>query len=543
MSLINRKDLFASKMIELYGSMADTVNEIAVNKEMYKDEQLFHHQRELIRIHDMYTEYKEKDVDVGEALWATCLWYCHVYISTPKYNYLTEPDEKGRQKLDFNEIARSLIERYCIISANNVAYIYINSMYYEDKNRLAKDIVKILKNENFSDHTRIKPIVEDIVYRIKTESKKFDYPFNKKAKEMIPVINGVVVRKSLNILLPKSPVWGFTYSLPVKYDKHAPKKKVLEFIKSVVSEEDQDMLIQIPAQALMQDENYQLSYLLTGGGSNGKSTFLTFITKLVGKENTTAISLQGLIEDKFKAAELQGKLLNIYADLPSTSVKTTGGFKILTGGDSIAVERKYGDPFVMVNKAVFIFSANELPQVDDGTFAFWRRWAVIDFPNKFAVDTDFVKQLMTDENLSGFLNLVIDRMGEISKNSVKRSTKVEKIMEAWKSRSNSAYAFVKNKLLRDNNTYVSQTGLFNEYTRYCEEFDMTPVSKIKFTSEVEKFGGIISLKTVHLGDQNTQGQRIRVFNGVKMKPTDTPFAPTIDPNTEPSDLKSIDTSQ
>jgi putative DNA primase/helicase len=227
-----------------------------------------------------------------------------------------ELDDNGKEYLNYDRIAEYLIKKYCIVSANGQIFMFIGSMYYNDADRLRKDIVKLLHADNFSESRKIEQIVRDILFRVKYATTKFDYPFNKKAKFLVPVKNGVVVRRNLNCLLPKSPVWGFTYSLPIEYDRDAPTEPVMAFIRSLVAPEDVEILIQIGAQALLQDENYQTAYLLTGDGANGKSTYLNFLLRIIGKENTTAVSIQDLVEDKFKAAELQGKLMNVYADLP-----------------------------------------------------------------------------------------------------------------------------------------------------------------------------------------------------------------------------------
>lgn len=316
------------------------------------------------------------------------------------------------------------------------------------------------------------------------------------------------------MLMPKSPVWGFTYSLQVDYNPDAPTEPIDKFLHDIVSEEDAGTLVQAVAQAMLQNENYQLSYLLTGQGANGKSTYISLVTTLLGMENITAISIQDLIEDKFKAAELQGKLMNLYADLPKTSLKTTGQFKILTGGDTMVVEKKFHQPFKMINKAVFVFSANELPEVNDATFAFWRRWAVIDFPHKFKNDPTFKDRLMTDENISGFLNMVIAKMDAIEERGIHRSDKVEEIMQAWQKRSNSAFAFISETIVRDVGGFIPKEVLWSEYQMYCKANDFTPVSKVAFKSEIERNGGIEEQRQVNK-------VRVRGFTGIR-RVTDPP---------------------
>lgn len=511
-------DLFTSKMLMLYAGHEDLLHEIVNDRERYEQdddnsEEVLHIHK-LLHIYDMYQETRVRDKDIAISLYATCLWYIHQYINPPEIQY-TELDERGNLRLLYDVIIDHLIKKYMIISANDCIYIYIDSMYYEDRGRIEKDINKILKQGGYSRTRKITEIVREIMKRIKAETMKFkEFPFNKKAQYMVPVRNGVVVRKQLNMLMPKSPVWGFTYSLQVDYNPDAPTEPIDKFLHDIVSEEDAGILVQAVAQALLQNENYQLSYLLTGQGANGKSTYISLVTTLLGMENITAISIQDLIEDKFKAAELQGKLMNLYADLPKTSLKTTGQFKILTGGDPMVVEKKFHQPFKMINKAVFVFSANELPEVNDATFAFWRRWAVIDFPHKFKNDPTFKDRLITDENISGFLNMVIAKMDEIEERGIHRSDKVEEIMQAWQKRSNSAFAFISETIVRDVGGFIPKEVLWSEYQMYCKTNDFTPVSKVAFKSEIERNGGIEEQRQVNK-------VRVRGFTGIR-RVTDPP---------------------
>ncbi len=54
---------------------------------------------------------------------------------------------------------------------------------------------------------------------------------------------------------------------------------------------------------------------------------------------------------------------------------------MLTGEDEICADRKFRDPTCSKNYTKLIFSADELPEVINQTYAFWRRWIVVEFPN------------------------------------------------------------------------------------------------------------------------------------------------------------------
>src|SRR5207302_7003645 len=97
----------------------------------------------------------------------------------------------------------------------------------------------------------------------------------------------------------------------------------------------------------------------------------------------------------------------LYADLPDNILKSAGTFKMLTGGDSIMAERKFGHPFLFKNYAKLMFSCNKVPEVQEDSDAFFRRWIIITFPNKFEGandDRDMLSKLTTPEELSGIFN-------------------------------------------------------------------------------------------------------------------------------------------
>ena len=175
----------------------------------------------------------------------------------------------------------------------------------------------------------------------------------------------------------------FLKKIPIKYNPNADCPKIKEFINQIMREEDVVVLQELAGYCLWKDYPIQKAFALVGEGSNGKSTFLRLLTKLLGKENVSSISLQDLVNNRFAVANLYGKLANIFADLPPEILKDTAKFKMLTGGDIITAEKKFKNPFKFYNYAKLIFSCNRLPVTYDDTTAFFRRWVIINFPNTF----------------------------------------------------------------------------------------------------------------------------------------------------------------
>ena len=101
------------------------------------------------------------------------------------------------------------------------------------------------------------------------------------------------------------------------------------------------------------------------------------------KTNVSHIALQDLEDNRFRVAELYGKLANIFADLPSRRLYSSSMLKTLVSGDPITAERKHERPFVFRNVAKLIFSANAIPGTSDRSHAFYRRWMIVPFEHTF----------------------------------------------------------------------------------------------------------------------------------------------------------------
>ena len=122
------------------------------------------------------------------------------------------------------------------------------------------------------------------------------------------------------------------------------------------------------------------------------------------------MDLAELVDNRFKAAELYGRLANIRADLPAKLVRSVGLFQELTGGrDTISAERKHQHPFQFRPTAKLLFSANRLPRIPGVTPAFWVRWVLLPFevevPREVDV-TDYAVHLMDERD--GIFHLMLE---------------------------------------------------------------------------------------------------------------------------------------
>ncbi|MEB8772355.1 phage/plasmid primase, P4 family, partial [Bacillus cereus] len=142
------------------------------------------------------------------------------------------------------------------------------------------------------------------------------------------------------------------------------------------------ILEEILGYILFRRNEFAATFILTGDGSNGKSSYLKIIRKLIGSDNASSLDLNEL-DQRFKTAELFGKLANIGDDIGKGYIKESSIFKKLSTGETLNVERKGKDPFDFTNYAKLIFSANEMPRINDFSDGLGRRLQIVPFKAKF----------------------------------------------------------------------------------------------------------------------------------------------------------------
>ena len=232
----------------------------------------------------------------------------------------------------------------------------------------------------------------------------------------------------------------------------------------------------------------QVCFILTGEGSNGKSTILNCIKHLVGKQNYTSLDLREL-EDTFKPAELYNKLANIGDDISAKFLESSSVFKKCVTGESFVVARKYGQPFELESYATQIFCANELPQVKDKSDGFSRRLVIVPFNAKFSkTDSDYdpfiEDKLMDDEAISYLLKIAVEGLQRVLYNkSFTKSDKGENEKNTYMVSNNNVLEWLEEEPDIENN---SVTDVYMAYQVWCTKNGCQPVKKLNFSKEIKK---------------------------------------------------------
>jgi len=397
---------------------------------------------------------------------------------------------------------------FITFSDTDELYVYIMGIYCPGGESLVKGLCeKYLGKE--ANTRRVNEVINHIKRSTYIKRNEIDSDI-----ELLCVQNGILNIKTLE-LTPHTPNIVFLNKIPVNYNPNADCPRIKQFISEIVKESDILLIQEMIGYTLWRNYNLDKAFLLIGEGDNGKSTLLGLLAKFLGKENVSSISLQDLDTNRFAIAEFYGKLANIYADLTDRALNHTGKFKMLTGGDIISAERKFKGQFLFNNHAKLIFSCNKVPESRDDTTAFYRRWIMINFPNKFEGENrnpNILEGISTEEELSGLLNWALEGLRRLLKNGhFSNSITTEEIREQYIKQSNPVLAFVEDRLISDSKGEISKDELYRAFCDYCEEVGLPTKAKNVFGRELPRYIAVDSGQTREKG---------HIWRGIRLVNTD-----------------------
>jgi P4 family phage/plasmid primase-like protien len=293
-------------------------------------------------------------------------------------------------------LAEAIMERHRFKYSAGILWVYQEGIYRPD----GELIVKMTAQELLGDERRENRIQETLRY---IETATYTAP-SMPDPRFVNLRNGRLEWKT-KALHPHTPDIFEVVQIPVTYDPDAGCPVFDGYLHTTLAADVIPLVEEIMGYGLIPDSRYEKAIMFSGEGENGKSVLLDTIKTLLGAENVSNVALHDLEENRFRAAELFGKLGNIFADLDARALRSSSMFKTLVTGDSITAERKFGQPFTFSNYARLLFSANQLPPSSDRTHAFYRRWLVVPFEQTFtgkAADKQLRAKLQAE--LSGILN-------------------------------------------------------------------------------------------------------------------------------------------
>jgi len=397
------------------------------------------------------------------------------------YNRIRRFEEDNKSSKDISEeseeeeeerIENVLVDMYDFKTMNDTKEIY----WYDEMRGIyvpGGEIIVESEAESMNDKVST-AIVNEAMNHIRRRTYTNRTEFDSNQPHIINLQNGLLNIDTLE-LTEHSADQLHLVQLPVKYDPNARCPNITKFLRQVLNREDVITALEIIGYCLYKTAEYEKAVMLVGSGSNGKSVFLKLIEAFVSSQNTSHIALQDLDRDRFAVAGLYCKMVNTFADLKKVKLTSTGHFKMLVSGDRIRGQNKFKDPFDFNNYAKLIFSANEIPESEDQTHAYYRRWLILEFEKVFDdenKDTKLTQKLTTPEELSGLLNLALIALKKLRHDNGFKDIQVEKIRQKYEERSNTVKAFIDSKCIiniSDPLCDVLTSDIYEAYRKFCIE--------------------------------------------------------------------------
>lgn len=320
-------------------------------------------------------------------------------------------------------------------------------------------------------------------------------------------------------LMPHSPSWFSPVVLPYpwKYQKCDTWCRVV--YENLGESEDAFRLFkQWCGYNLIHSTSMQKFLILEGDGGNGKSVLLAGLEAILGSENVSAVSLEGL-GAKFEKILTLGKLANINHDAGEIDRNAIDKLKSFTSGDRVIFDRKNRDPIVAVPTARLTIACNNLPNWGDKSDGIWRRILLLECnrkisPDKRIPDLDKPHWWLESGELPGMLlfavyglyDLLVTCDGRFAVTDAMRER-----IEEYRAEINTARAYLRDEVEAAEHCEIECTELYGRYSAWCRERGHHPQAIQSFGREVKRLFGIDRKRS------RNSGNRSYVYKGVGFK--------------------------
>lgn len=299
----------------------------------------------------------------------------------------------------------------------------------------------------------------------------FDTEEADKDKNILNVKNGLLNIRTGEIR-PHTPDYISLSQIDAYYDPNFVPERFNRFLDEItLGDKQQQLLLQeMAGYCLTSDVSYHTAFILHGHGRNGKGVFARLLSRIVGREFVSSLTLKDLSSD-FGLFDLHGKKLNLIDEVSSNYFESDT-IKRLISGELITAKVKYRDSIQFYPSAKFIFSVNDLPRINDQSFGFYKRFIIIPFRASFAGREDReLEPTLARYELSGILNWAIAGLKRLQEN--KKFTIGEtndQAMSEFQYQNSPLVEFLQNfynPLFSDDPLYgKAQIGLYDFYAEY-----------------------------------------------------------------------------
>lgn len=288
-----------------------------------------------------------------------------------------------------------------------------------------------------------------------------------------------------------TPQYLSTTQIPLVYNPEIRAPRWLQFINEITGNDQEQarLLQQIAGYCLTTDTRYQVAFIFTGTGGNGKGTFTRILKKLVGEKESANMGLEQLVA-KFGLYGIVGKRLDIIDEI-SGNYFESNIIKKLIAADPMSTDVKFQPlPLEFIPTVKLIFNVNDLPKINDTTPALYRRFIIVPFDQNFRLNPDINLERKLESELPGILNWCIEGLKTLHETGYfKQGKKQAQAMNRFKSENSPLVEFLTTFYgpvppAETGRYAVSFMDVYNQYRQYCQDSGYRSKSLVNFQKEL-----------------------------------------------------------
>ena len=406
----------------------------------------------------------------------------------------------------FDKFATFLKNNHHIIRINGQLHMYKDGIYVSGQQEIESAMISHIPQLNRAKRTEVMAYL-DILIRENTSAAPARF---------IAFRNGIYDIKD-DTFTDFTPEIVTTNKIPWDFNRYATSEAIDQMLDNVSCRDEciRHLLEEIVGACMYRSNTLAggKAFILTGTGSNGKSTYLKTLSNLLTEENISSLDLKKL-GDRFSTVMMFGKLANIGDDISNEFVCDTAVFKKIVTGETIDAEQKGQPKFDFKPFCKLLFSANNIPRMGKGSDsqAIMRRLVIVPFEARFSSSNpnfrpDIEYELKSQESMEYLIQLGIKGLKRVLENkNYTTSSKMEKELEEYEERNNPLLMFVKECDDEDFGIEGEPTSeVYARYREFCLSESLQPLSKIEFSRQMVKN---FALKIV---DRKVNGKKFRIF--------------------------------
>lgn len=235
------------------------------------------------------------------------------------------------------------------------------------------------------------------------------------------------------------------------------------------------------------------AFILTGEGSNGKSTYLNLLKRMLGKQNISVLDMKKL-NDRFSTVMMYRKLANIGDDISDSFIDDSADFKKIVTGETISAEYKGQNKFDFEPYCTLIFSANHVPRFKKAGVAIARRFVILPFNAQFKCsDRDYdpfiEDKLSKDSAVEYMIMLAVKALHCVIVNGKQFTSNkdTEELLEQFLTDSDPLQTWLDNHITEYEVIGKSYSEVRKMFNDWCESVDVScSINQTTFGKELKR---------------------------------------------------------